>query len=130
MSKFCGGYYAYRILQFAFIVVPIIAGLDKFFYFLTNWSQYISPFAMKMLGQHSRGFMIAVGVIEIIAGLGVIFKPRIFAYVVFLWLLVIIFNLLMAGRFFDIVLRDFGLALAALALGNLSCDYCHPKKAG
>ena len=64
--------------------------------------------------------MLVVGVIEIIAGLGVWFKPKIFAYVVAAWLLLIIVNLLLIPGYFDIALRDFGLALGALALGRLS----------
>jgi hypothetical protein len=67
--------------------------------------------------------MYLVGVIEIIAGLGVLFKPRIFAYVVAAWLLLIIANLLMIPGYFDVALRDLGLALGALALGRLSHEY-------
>jgi hypothetical protein len=64
--------------------------------------------------------MLAVGVIEIVAGLGVALKPKIFAYVVSAWLLLIIVNLLLVPGYFDVALRDLGLALGALALGRLS----------
>jgi hypothetical protein len=64
-----------------------------------------------------------VGVIEIVAGLGVAWKPRIFAYVVAAWLLVIIGNLLLIPGYFDVALRDFGLFLAALALARLSQQF-------
>ena len=67
--------------------------------------------------------MLAAGVIEIIAGLGVWFKPKIFAYVVSAWLLLIIVNLLLIPGYFDVALRDFGLALGALALARLSQEY-------
>jgi hypothetical protein len=67
--------------------------------------------------------MLAVGVIEIVAGLGVAFTPRIFAYVVSAWLLLIVANLLMIPGFFDVALRDFGLSLGALALARLSQEY-------
>lgn len=117
------GYQAFRILQFAFIVAPILAGLDKFFYILTDWSQYLSPMAMNILTTHVHAFMMLVGVVEIIAGLGNIFKPKVFAYIVAIWLLLIIINLLMKGMFYDIALRDFGLFLAAIALGKLSQKY-------
>lgn len=125
MSKFSRdpSYQAFRLLQVAFVIAPILAGLDKFFYVLANWSQYISPMAMRMLGGHDRGFMGVVGVVEIIAGLGTLFKPRLFAYIVALWLLCIIVNLLMTGHYFDIALRDTGLFLGALALGRLSKKY-------
>lgn len=67
--------------------------------------------------------MMVVGVIEIIAGIGVWVKPKIFSYIVAIWLLGIIVNLLMLHNFYDIALRDLGLLLGALALGRLSQEY-------
>lgn len=113
-------YEAYQILRAGFVVAPIVAGLDKFFNVLVNWEQYLPPFVNKMSGGHGHELMLAVGVIEIVAGLGVAFKPKIFAYVVSAWLLLIVANLLMIPGYFDIALRDFGLALAAFALARLS----------
>ena len=111
---------AYQILRFGFIVAPIVAGLDKFFHLLVNWDQYLAPVANRLLGGHGHEFMLVVGVIEIAAGLGVFFKPRLFAYVVAGWLFCIICNLLAIPGYFDVALRDLGLLLAALALGRLS----------
>jgi len=48
---------------------------------------------------------------------------KLFAYVVSLWLLCIVGNLLMTGHYFDIALRDVGLMLGAFALGRLSQKY-------
>jgi len=62
-------------------------------------------------------------VVEIVAGIGVALKPRIFAYVVAAWLLLIIGNLLMIPGYFDVAFRDFGLALGAIALGRLSQEF-------
>ena len=73
------------------------------------------------MGGH--GLMLAVGAIEVIAGLLVAFKPRIGAYVVTFWLWGIIINLLLIPNFFDIALRDFGLSLGALALAQLSREF-------
>jgi hypothetical protein len=116
------GYQAYQILRFAFTVAPILAGLDKFFNFLTNWGHYLSgPF--NVFG-NTHTTMMVVGVIEIIAGIGVWFKPQIFAYIVALWLLGIIVNLLILGNYYDVALRDLGLLLGALALGRLSAVKC------
>jgi len=39
------------------------------------------------------------------------------------WLLVIIANLLLIPGYFDVPLRDFGLALGAVVLGHLSQDF-------
>lgn len=113
-------YQAYQILHMGFTVAPIVAGLDKFFNLLVNWEQYLPSFVNKMVGGHGHELMLVVGVIEIIAGLGVFFKPKVFAYVVSAWLLLIIANLLMIPGYFDVALRDFGLALGALALARLS----------
>ena len=125
MSKFSGdrAFQAFRILQVAFVVAPILAGFDKFLYLLADWSAYLSPMAMRVLDGHDRAFFAVVGVVEIIAGLGVLFRPRIFAYVVSVWLLLIVVNLLMTGHYFDIVLRDIGLMLSAFALGKLAQKY-------
>lgn len=117
------GYQAFFLLRITFVIAPILAGFDKFFYFLTDWSNYIAPFVLKIAHGHDRGFMAVVGVIEIIAGLGVLFKPRLFSYIVALWLFGIIINLLLTGHYFDIALRDLGLCLSALALGRLSQKY-------
>lgn len=116
-------YQAYQILRFAFTVAPIVAGLDKFFHLLVNWDQYLPSTVNAMTGGHGHQLMLVVGVIEIIAGLGVAFKPRIFAYVVSAWLLLIIVNLLMIPGYFDVALRDLGLSLGALALARLSAEY-------
>jgi hypothetical protein len=117
------GYEAYQILRTGFVVAPIVAGLDKFFNVLVNWEQYLPPFVNKMLGGYGHEFMLAAGVIEIVAGLGVAFKPKVFAYVVSAWLLLIVVNLLLIPGYFDVALRDFGLALAALALARLSSKF-------
>jgi hypothetical protein len=116
-------YQAYQILRFAFTVAPIIAGLDKFLHLLVNWDQYLPPVVNRLTGGHGHELMLAVGVIEIVAGIGVAVKPKIFAYVVAAWLLLIIANLLMIPGYFDVALRDLGLALAALALARLSQQF-------
>ena len=116
-------YQAFLILRTGFTVAPIVAGLDKFFHLLVNWDQYLPGFVNNMTGGHGHQLMLAVGVIEIVAGLGVAFKPRLFAYVVAAWLLLIVANLLMIPGYFDVALRDFGLSLAAFALARLSSEY-------
>src|SRR6185503_9750189 len=123
----CGrpSYRAYLILRFAFTIAPIIAGLDKFFNVLTRWEQYLAP-QFNLVGTPYTTMMV-IGIIEIVVGILVWVKPRIFAYVVAVWLFGIIVNLLVLGNFYDIALRDFGLLLGALALGCLSREYCCEK---
>lgn len=68
---------AFQILRFGFTVAPILAGLDKFLHLLVDWDKYLPPAANDVLGGHGHQFMMLVGVIEIIAGIGVFVKPRI-----------------------------------------------------
>jgi hypothetical protein len=100
-----------------------MAGLDKFFYFLNDWRIYISPVVFEVIAGYSTIFMYVVGIIEISIGIGIIFKPKFFAYVAGVWLLLIIINLLILGKYFDVALHDFGLMLSAFALGRASQKY-------
>ena len=114
---------AFQILRFGFTVAPIVAGLDKFFGLLVNWDQYLPGVVNRLVGGHGHAFMQVAGVIEIAAGIGVAVRPRIFSYVVAAWLAAIIVNLLLIPGYYDVALRDLGLALAALALGRLSAEH-------
>jgi len=76
---------------------------------------------LSTIGAHN--LMLLVGVVEIIAALIVAAKPRVGAWIVFLWLWGIIINLLTYPGYYDIALRDFGLSLGALALARLSRDF-------
>ena len=115
-------YQAYQILHIGFTVAPILFGLDKFFNSMVDWEKYVAPWAVRIIG-NAHTFMLGVGIIEIVAGLVVAFKPRWGAYIVALWLLGIIFNLLTYSGFYDIALRDFGLMLGALTLARLASIY-------
>ncbi len=64
--------------------------------------------------------MLAVGVIEIVAGIAVAVAPRYGALLVAGWLAGIIVNLLTMGEYYDVALRDFGLLVGALALAVLA----------
>jgi hypothetical protein len=114
---------AFRILHLGFVVAPILAGLDKFFDVLVDWDRYLAPVVTDVLPFSAHSIMVAVGVIEIAAGVLVAVRPRIGGYVVAVWLWGIIVNLLVAGDFYDIALRDFGLSLGALALALLAEAY-------
>jgi hypothetical protein len=121
-------YQAYQILHWGFVIAPILAGLDKFFNKLTDWSMYLWSPLGKIFGSAGT-FMRIVGAIEIVAGCLVAFKPKLGAPIVAAWLVGIIVNLLLLGSYFDIALRDFGLFLAALALARLAMEFDHPVRA-
>jgi hypothetical protein len=114
---------AYQILHWGFVAAPVIAGADKFLHLLTDWDKYLAPALSRISPAGTHETMAAVGLVEIVAGLVVAVKPRVGAYVVAAWLLGIIVDLLLLGSYFDVALRDFGLLLAALALGRLSTVY-------
>src|SRR3954451_10727460 len=121
-------YQAYMILYAGFVALPVIAGADKFFDVLTNWDTYLAPIVPQTLGITAHTFMLIVGVIEIVAGLIVLVRPQIGAYIVGLWLLGIIVNLFILSAetgkpAYDIALRDFGLSLAAFALARISAEF-------
>jgi hypothetical protein len=116
-------YQAYQILHIAFTVAPLVAGIDKFFHFLVNWDMYLSPIVNRTLGISAHSFMLGAGVIEVIAAFIVAVAPRIGGWVVGLWLCGIVVNLLTIPAYFDIALRDVGLALGAFALARISTDY-------
>jgi hypothetical protein len=73
----------------------------------------------------AQDFMYFVGVVEIAAGLVVLVAPWIGGFLVAAWLGGIVVNLLTNNppEYYDIALRDFGLFLAALALGRLALAF-------
>ena len=112
---------AYRLLRVAFVVAPIVMGLDKFFNLLAQWPKFLAPIVANSVPPET--FMRVVGVIEIAAGIVVLLKPRVGAWVVAAWLFAIIVDLLMIPGYYDIVVRDVGLMLGAVALAKLSRIY-------
>ena len=110
----------WTILRFTFGLVPIVAGLDKFTDLLTNWDMYLHPGIASMLPFSVHTFMQIVGVIEIIAGVLVLIKPAIGAYVVMAWLIAIALTLLASGKYLDVAVRDLVMSISALSLARLS----------
>jgi uncharacterized membrane protein YphA (DoxX/SURF4 family) len=113
---------AFLLLWIGFVVAPILFGLDKFFNWSVDWTTYLAPWLNRIVPGTAQQFMYVVGAIEIVAGLLVLIKPRIAAYVVAAWLAGIIVNLVTFGapKYYDIALRDLGLLLGALALARLA----------
>jgi hypothetical protein len=116
-------YQAYLTLRVGFVVAPILFGLDKFTNLLTDWTTYLAPSIDRMIPGSATSAMLAVGVVEIVAGLVVAVRPKVGGYLVAAWLAGIIGNLLLLGDRYDVALRDFGLLLAALALARLATAF-------
>jgi uncharacterized membrane protein YphA (DoxX/SURF4 family) len=115
-----GSKHAFLLLRTVFTVAPIVFGADKFLNLLTDWDQYLAPWINDLVPGSAHQAMLAVGVVEIVAGILVAVRPDIGGYVVAAWLLGIIVNLATMGEYFDVALRDFGLLVGALALAQLA----------
>ena len=111
---------AYLLLRTVFTIAPIAFGLDKFAELLTDWEQYLAPWVNDIVPGSAHEAMLAVGVIEVVAGIAVAVAPRYGALLVAAWLAGIILNLVTMGDYYDVALRDFGLLVGALALAALA----------
>jgi hypothetical protein len=114
------GGHVFVLLRVGFTVLPIVFGLDKFANVLTDWTQYLAPEIDRLVPGTAHQAMLAVGVVEIVAGLVVAVLPRFGGPLVAAWLAGIILNLLLIGGFYDVALRDLGLLFGAAALSRLA----------
>ncbi|PPL03494.1 hypothetical protein [Parapedobacter indicus] len=110
----------FNLLKFTFVVVPIVAGADKFTNLLTDWEQYLNPSMTGMLPFSGATFMMIVGVIEIIAGMIVLRKSEIGGYIVAAWLALIALTLLIGGQYLDVAVRDLVMSVSALSMARLA----------
>jgi uncharacterized membrane protein YphA (DoxX/SURF4 family) len=110
----------YRPLWLTYGLVPLLAGLDKFFNLLTDWPKYLSPTVAGLLPMSAQTFMHVVGIIEIVVGLMVLTRwTRIGAWIAAAWLVLIAINLITIGMF-DIAVRDLAMAVGAYTLARLA----------
>ena len=109
-----------QVLRLTYGIVPIVAGLDKFTNLLAHWSNYLNPSLARLLPFGAETFMRTVGVIEIIAGLLVLAKPRLGAAIVTAWLTLIALSLLAGWSYVDVAVRDLVMAVGAFSLARLS----------
>jgi uncharacterized membrane protein YphA (DoxX/SURF4 family) len=109
-------------LRIGFGLTALLAGLDKFFGLLVDWTQYLSPVITNSVPLSPEMVMQIVGAIEMIVGIAVLsgLFMRVAAYVVAAWLLLIAIQLVTTGRYFDVAVRDVLMALGAFALAKLS----------
>ena len=114
---------AFALLRIGFTVAPILFGIDKFLDWLVDWRIYLAPELNDLLPGNAHQAMLAIGVIEIVAGLAVAARPRFGGYLVAAWLGGIIVSLLLQADHYDVALRDFGLLLGALTLARLATAF-------
>ena len=106
-------------LRLVFGVTATVAGLDKFFNLLADWSTYVSPLAASLLPVSPETFMYVVGIVECGVGIAILgAAPALGAYVASAWLLLVAVNLL-AGGHVDVAVRDVVMSVAAFTLARL-----------
>jgi hypothetical protein len=110
----------YKLMKLTYGLVPIVAGLDKFTNLLTDWEKYLNPTMAQILPFSAHTFMLIVGVIEVIAGLIVLSRPALGAYIVSAWLALIGLSLLASGAYLDVAVRDLVMAIGAYSLAQLA----------
>ena len=113
----------FNLLRITYGIIPIVAGIDKFTNLLTNWEKYIDPGLASLLPFSAHTFMLIVGVIEVFAGIIVLVKPRVGAYIVTAWLTIIAITLLAGGKYVDVAVRDVVMAIGAFSLALISKVY-------
>jgi len=110
----------YLALRYGIGLTATLAGADKFFNLLTDWSMYLSPTAAAMLPVSPSTAMAVVGVVEVCVGLAILTAwTRYGAIVASAWLLLVAGNLVLAG-FLDVAVRDVVMAIGAFTLSRLA----------
>jgi len=108
------------LLKWTFVVLPIAAGLDKFIYLLVYWGKYFPDWLMAIVPLSLSTFVVIVGIIEIVAGLIVLVKTEVGAYIVSLWLALIALTLIISGSYLDVAVRDIVMAISAFVLARMT----------
>ena len=108
-----------QAMRIAIGLMATLAGIDKFFNLLVDWSSYVSPVAAQHLPFSTDVFMWIVGVIEFAVGISILTAlPVLGSYVASAWLLLVAINLTLGG-YFDIAVRDVVLSIGAFTLARL-----------
>ena len=109
------------VLTIVLGAAPVLAGLDKFFNLLTNWTDYLNPGILQTVPVSPELFMRGVGVVEIVIGLAILTRwTKSGAYLAACWLVAIAGNLISMERFYDVAVRDLLLAASYFAEARLT----------
>ena len=70
---------AFRLFRRVFLIAPIAFGLDKLSEFMQGWDQRLGPWINDLIpGAGSAQTILAVGIVEVLAGLAVTALPHLF----------------------------------------------------
>src|SRR5438045_8720277 len=119
-------YQAFWMLRLAFTAIPLTMGIDKFFNGLVFWPKYLADWIDNIAPGTAQQFMYFVGVVEIVAGVLVLLKPRYAAYIVAAWLAGTVINLFSYREWYAVAVRALRLLAGALVLGRLASVYDPP----
>lgn len=111
---------AFRLLYFTFGIVPIVAGLDKYTNFLTDWGKYLNHDIVQKLPLKVDNFMLIIGALEVVAGVLVLLRPAIGGLIVAFWLVCIALSLISDGTHFDVAVRDLVIAISAFVMARFA----------
>lgn len=107
------------LLRLVYGLFPIVAGVDKFTNVLADWSEFLPAVIAKIVPLTPDAFMYIVGVVEIVAGIIVLWRTEYGAYLVAAWLTAIAVTQIIGGNY-DIAVRDLWIAIGAIALAQLT----------
>ena len=109
---------SFRLLQFGLALILIILGLDKFPQFLVDWTQYFPYALLQTLHVPMWVPLYTSGIVEVIAGILVLVRPRIGGYLSAIIFLGIVMTLIIDKGFYNIVVIDSGLFFISLAVAS------------
>jgi len=110
---------ARRALRIGYTALPLVAGVDKFVHLLVDWSRYVAPAFVRGAAIPVNQILYVIGVFEIALALVVALAPRIGAYLVGVWLCVIVANLLAVSGSYALIFVAACLAAGAYALARV-----------
>lgn len=109
----------WSISKYAYGIIPIIIGIDKYTFFIVDWTIYVSPFVASLIS--IKYLLPLLGIIEMSAGLLILTKwPRPGAYATAGLLCLVILNLFLCKNYYDIILRDVAIALSYYIFAQLT----------
>lgn len=111
---------SYLVSRAIFALIPIVAGVDKFFNLMTDWEKYVSPLVLKVVPLSAHQIMLLAGPGEILVGLFVALNPKLGCIALSAMLIGITLNLLTMPGQLHIAFLDLSLAILSLAFALLS----------
>lgn len=119
---------SWLLLKITYVILFVAAGADKLLrlvthkYMVVNWEQYVNPRLLELTHLDMSTLITVVGVIEVAIGLLILWPhmTKIAAQLAWLWLLLIVVNLVAMQSYYDIAIRDVVMAVGAYVLSLLT----------